>query len=111
MRTQKPIESAIQAAVLEHQKNCLTEIRETMSKIWKSIRKVIDHQERLTNSESTGKVDVLWLERNDRMQEEKERRKYWTRWLIITAVGFVLSNLALFGWFLNQIKAIIAHNT
>lgn len=101
------VDAAIKAAVLEHQKGCLEEIRETLGNIWRSIQKISEHQDRLTNDENTGKVDVLWAEREKKLEEERERRRYWTRWIVGTAVLFLLGNLGIFAWFLSKIEAVL----
>lgn len=100
-------EGSIQAAILQHQKDCLEGIKGTVDTIWKSVRKISEHQDRLTNDEETGKVDVLWLERQQKIGEERERRRYWTRWIIVTTAGFLLANFGIFAWFLHKIELVI----
>jgi hypothetical protein len=102
--------TSVKTAILEHQKECNNVLQQGLDRIWNAINRFTEHQNGLSNHEGTGKVDVMWTERQEQIKDERDRRKYWTRLILGSVLVFIITNLIGLMFFFGQLKALlVAH--
>lgn len=98
-------QNCVDLAIAKHEQKCTARWRAENVKLWLAHNSLLRDAEILTNSQATGQVDVLWHEREEKMQTEKESRKYWFR----LVVGYlVIQGLSLCVFLLVMISRINA---
>ncbi len=95
-------------AISQHKEGCRIERESKITNIWKSINNLVHDLGELTNDKQTGQVDQLWQEREARMKDDKNNRRYWGRlifgYLILQGISGVVFLVMLSG----KIKALLA---
>lgn len=84
-------QNCVDLAIAKHERDCTARWRTENIKLWQAHNSLLRDAGILSNAQGTGQVDVLWQEREEKMQTEKETRKYWFRlvvgYLVIQALS------------------------